>query len=359
MGRESKPLRVTVVSPEPTPYRAPLFDAIAERPEVDLTVIYAARTVARRTWEVEPRHRTLFLRGFGVPGASRILHHDYPITPGVFGALAEAGPDCAVVSGWSTFACQAAIAWCRAKRVPYVLNIESHDEGPRAAWRRAVKGAVVPPVVRGAAGVLVTGTLARRSMLARGARLGRVRVFANTIDVDAWQERAAGVAPRRDELRASFGFGPDDVAVLCVARRAPEKGLDTLEEAVRGAGVPLRLAVVSGLPHERLIEAYVASDVFALLSRREPWGVVVNEAAACGLPLVLSDRVGAAPDLLRDGENGFLVRADDVSAAAEALRKLAKPDARRRMGERSRELMRDWGYGPSIDNFVAAVREAV
>ena len=74
---------------------------------------------------------------------------------------------------------------------------------------------------------------------------------------------------------------------------------------------------------ERIVELYVAADVFALLSEREPWAVVVNEAAACGLPLVLSDRVGAAHDLLRDGENGVLVAAGDVGGAAAALRELA------------------------------------
>ena len=77
------------------------------------------------------------------------------------------------------------------------------------------------------------------------------------------------------------------------------------------------------IPWERIVERYVVADVFALLSRHEPWGVVVNEAAACGLPLVLSDRVGAAFDLLEDGRNGFLVPADDVSAAAGAMRALA------------------------------------
>ena len=170
---------------------------------------------------------------------------------------------------------------------------------------------------------------------------------------------AGKLAARRDELREALGLRPEHVAVLCVARRIPEKGLDTLEQAVDTAGGSLRLLVVSDLPHDRVIEAYAAADVFALLSRHEPWGVVVNEAAACGLPLVLSDRVGAAPDLLREGENGFLVPADDVAAAARALGKLADPETRRRMGERSAEIARDWGYGPSIENFVAAVREAV
>ena len=55
----------------------------------------------------------------------------------------------------------------------------------------------MPRIVRGAAGVLVTGSLARRSMLARGARPEHIRVFANTIDVDAWG-RAGKLAARRD-----------------------------------------------------------------------------------------------------------------------------------------------------------------
>jgi glycosyltransferase involved in cell wall biosynthesis len=111
---------------------------------------------------------------------------------------------------------------------------------------------------------------------------------------------------------------------------------------------------------ERIVELYVAADVFALLSEREPWAVVVNEAAACGLPLVLSERVGAAHDLLRDGENGALVAAGDVAEAAQALRRLAADaELRRTQGARSRELARDWGYGPSVDGFLEAVREAV
>ena len=109
------------------------------------------------------------------------------------------------------------------------------------------------------------------------------------------------------------------------------------------------------------MELYVAADVFALLSEREPWAVVVNEAAACGLPLVLSDRVGAAHDLLRDGENGALVAAGDVDAAAAcaSVSSLRTRELRRAQGERSRELARDWGYGPSVDGFLEAVREAV
>ncbi len=383
-ARDGRATRVAAVFPEPTPYRAPLLDRVAALEEVDLTVVYAAETVAGRTWHVEPRHRAVFLRGARLPGAQAILHHDYHLTPGLPRALADARPDVVVVSGWSTFAAQAAIAWCRVRRVPYVLVVESHDEGPRAGWRRKVKGAVVPRVVEGASGALVTGTLARRSMIARGAPPERVRVFANTVDVEAFGEHAERLAGRRDDLRETLGAGPDDVVVLSVARLVPEKGLDVLIHAVAEAGDPRLLLVLAGsgpererladladvrgarltlagdLEWERIVEAYVAADVFALLSEREPWAVVVNEAAACGLPLVLSNRVGAAHDLLRDGENGFLVEAGDVEAAAAALRRLADdPALRTAYGARSRELAQDWGYGPSVEGFLAAVREAV
>ena len=384
LGRgSSEAVRVAAVFPEPTPYRAPLLDLVAEQPGLVLSVVYAADTVARRTWAVAPRHHAVFLRGVRLPGAWRLVRHDYPVTPGVLRALAEARPDVVVVSGWSTFAAQAAIVWARLRAIPYVLVVESHDVDPRPGWRRAIKGAVVPRVVRRAAGVLVTGELARRSMLARGADPDRIGIFANTIDVDAFAERARALQSSRARLRRELGAAAEDVLVLSVARLAPEKRIDTLLGAVAAAALPELAAVVAGsgpergrlerladelgartvfagdVPWERIVELYAAADVFALLSEREPWGVVVNEAAACGLPLVLSDRVGAAPDLLRDGENGMLVPAGDVRAAADALRRLAgDAELRRRYGARSRELVAGWGYRPSVDAFVAAVRRA-
>jgi glycosyltransferase involved in cell wall biosynthesis len=336
--------RVTVVSPEPTPYRAPLFDRIAER--VDLTVIYAAPTVAGRDWTVPIRHRAVFLRGFRLPGVRRTLRHDYPVTPGVVRALSGSRPDVVVVSGWSTFASQAAVAWSRARRVPYVLHVESHDLDPRPRWRRAVKDTVATRIIRGAASVLVVGSAARESVVGRGAT--NMRVFANTVDVERWIRRAEAL-PREQH---------EGIVVLSVGRDVPEKGFDVVAAAAREAGVELEL-VTGGLDEDQLAQRYVEADVFALLSRHEPWGVVVNEAAASALPLVLSDRVGASRDLLSNGENGFLVPAGDVAAAAAALRQLADDaELRQRMGARSRELVRGWGYEPSVEAFVAAVREA-
>jgi glycosyltransferase involved in cell wall biosynthesis len=370
-----------MVLPEPTPYRTGMLDRVAERPELDLTVVYAARAVQRRAWGVELGHRAVLLDGVQVPGASRVLRHDYPLSVGVFPALRDARPEVVVVSGWSTFASQATIAWCKRTGVPYVLLVESNERDARPGWRRAVKGAVVPSVVAGAAEVLVVGTLAGESMLARGVDPQRVSVLANTVDVDRFAREADALAERRHALRAELGLEVEDVAVLSVARLSPEKGLDTLVRAVHAAGDPRLVLLLAGsgpererlrslaeglgvglvllpdVPWERVVERYVVADLFALLSRHEPWGVVVNEAAACGLPLVLSDRVGAAYDLLEEGLNGAFVPVDDVEAAAAAIRDLAADqERRRRAGAASRAIVREWGYEPSIENLVRVAR---
>jgi glycosyltransferase involved in cell wall biosynthesis len=220
-------------------------------------------------------------------------------------------------------------------------------------------------------------------MAAWGAPPDRIHVFANTIDVAAWGELADRLAARRPELRVALGLSESDVAVLSVARLAPEKRLDTLIRAAAAAAddrlvvvlagsgperrrlaelageLGVRLVLAGDVAWDRIAEAYVAADVFALLSDWEPWGVVVNEAAACGLPLVLADRVGAAADLLVDGENGALVAVGDVQLAGTALRRYADdPSARLAAGARSRQIVATWGYEPSVAAFVAAAQQA-
>src|SRR4029077_11266972 len=99
-GAGPAPTRVVVVSPEPTPYRSPLFDRIAARDDIDLEAVYAARTGGGRTWNVQPDHRATFLNGIALPLAARLVHHAYPVTPGIWRELGRARPDVVVVSGW-------------------------------------------------------------------------------------------------------------------------------------------------------------------------------------------------------------------------------------------------------------------
>jgi glycosyltransferase involved in cell wall biosynthesis len=100
------------------------------------------------------------------------------------------------------------------------------------------------------------------------------------------------------------------------------------------------------LQYGELPAAYRSAGAFVHPARREAWGLVVNEAAAAGLPLIVGRRVGAACELVRDGENGFLVDPDDTEAFAAVLSRVARMGdaARRRMGDASRRIVA--GFGP-------------
>lgn len=375
-------IRVGYIAGEPNPSRGPHLDAIAARPELELTVIYAAYTIHRRPWRIQLGHDSIVLRGPSLP-LGRLLHHDYPLTPQIWCLLERERFDVLVIGGWSLLATQLAIVWARLRDVPYLLISENHFRERRPMWVRALKRLVLPRIVRPAAGFLVTGSLAAEHQVAYGADPAKVTIFPNTVDVQAFERRADELRRRRSEIRRTFGIADDSVVVTQVSRFIPFKGPDEAVEAAARArrlvGVPVHLLLVGegplrvelerraaelGLPvtftgwrgGDDLLAAYAATDVFVLLSRREPWGIVVNEAAACALPLVLTDRVGAAADLLVPGKNGELVRSGDLEGQARAIAKLvADGGLRERYGACSREIVSGWGYEPSVDAFVQCV----
>jgi glycosyltransferase involved in cell wall biosynthesis len=180
-----------------------------------------------------------------------------------------------------------------------------------------------------------------------------------------------------DELRRSFGITDDAPVVLFAGKFDPQKNvgllLDAFEEVRRehdawlllvgdGAMGPEireraaeRVLTPGFLNQSELTHAYAAADVFVLPSVSETWGLVVNEAMNFGLPVVVSDRVGCGEDLVREGENGFVVAHDDPIALADALRALVgNAELRRRMGARSRELVSSYTITACADGIVAA-----
>ena len=249
-----------------------------------------------------------------------------------------------------------------------------------------MKAVVLRQVVPQSSGSLVPGTLARAHAIRYGARPAEITVFPNTVDVTAYRAAAERLSGRRDEIRRGLSIAEEALVILEVGRLIPMKRVEeTLTAVARARSLtarPLHLLVVGDGPlraslearavelglaatftgfreGEPLLQCYAAADLFILLSRRETWGTVVNEAAAFGLPLILTDTVGAAADLLEPGGNGALVRNGDLKGQACAIAQLADDDEfRERAGRRSAELVSSWGYEQSIEPFVAAVRRA-
>ena len=365
--------RILVVSEIPTPYRLPLYARLAERPEIELDVVFCSRDEPDRPWKLEPAlagvpHR--FLNGVSPTVRTRRGTFVYQVNPAAVPLAARGDHDAVVVGGYSVFAEQVAIGVSRLRRIPYLLHSESTLAAARPRLVRLAKQAFVRPAVRGAAAGLAAGSEARRYLVHYGLPADRIRIVPNTIDVAAFGRAADDARSRAAEIREARGL--PERFVLFAGRLIEDKGiLDLLQaQAILGdASLPLVVAgegrlesdvqAAEGVTHvgflqpDSLVELYALAEWTVVPSRREPWGVVVNEALACGSPVIVTDRVGAAADLVVDGVNGRIVPASAPEALAAAL---AGP---RPSGDPARGPIEGWTHEFAAEQFLDAVRLAL
>jgi glycosyltransferase involved in cell wall biosynthesis len=130
-----------------------------------------------------------------------------------------------------------------------------------------------------------------------------------------------------------------------------------VEEEIRTTGAPIHLT--GFLNQSAIPDAYGAADALVLASETETWGLVVNEAMACGLPAVVSDRVGCAADLVTDGETGFVYPCADVPALASRLARLAsEPALVNRLSDAARKRVAVYSVKEAADGLCRAVVRA-
>jgi len=152
------------------------------------------------------------------------------------------------------------------------------------------------------------------------------------------------VHARPEALLLLVGNGTEEAALR---RRVEDQGL---QASVRFIGF---------LSHTELPLLSAVANAFVLPSRYDPWPAAVLEAMSVGLPIVTTDAVGMVPEIVRDGENGLVVPANAPSALANALlRVLSSAPERRRMGDRSLEIVRSWTIQDAVDAFADAVEFA-
>jgi glycosyltransferase involved in cell wall biosynthesis len=162
------------------------------------------------------------------------------------------------------------------------------------------------------------------------------------------------VRKRCSDLVAAFAaLRPGTAAQLLIVGDGEERG--RLEALVRAQGLPnVRFA---GFRNQSELPAfYDLCDLFVLPSEREPWGLVVNEAMNAGRPVVASDAVGAARDLVRHGQSGFVYPVGDVARLRDCLQILLDHrELRLKMGSCARELVDGWGVEATLGGVRAAI----
>ena len=131
---------------------------------------------------------------------------------------------------------------------------------------------------------------------------------------------------------------------------------ESLQAYIAGQGID-HVHFTGFINQNELPKYYGIADVLVLCSETETWGLSVNEAMACGLPIVISDMVGCAEDLVKEGRNGFIYPKGDIIALSESIRRVAEDKkSANSLGMESAKIIEGFTIEKSVEGFIAAAR---
>ena len=358
----SAPLRVAIVTNIPTPYRLPVFEALADDPRLELKVFFCSGREPDRKWDLRgARFKQVYLREKFVNYRDRFIHFN----PDVWGALRLFCPNVVITCGFNPTYLLAYVyaRWYGVKHV-----------------------------------TMTDGTLESEEKLSGFHRWLRCRVFAGTHSFIGASEgsfdlyRTYGIdeadlykshlcanneafytAPTI-EKRYDFIFCGRFVAVknplfaLEVAKQVGIRlgrkivvafvGSGELEAEMRAAAA-MTLEVEAVFPgfarQDELPQLYASARIFLFPTQWDPWGVVANEACAAGLPILVTPVAGSARELVRDGESGFVLPLDLDRWVDAASTLLTDHELYLRFSNCSREQVGEYTY----ENAAKGIRDAV
>jgi glycosyltransferase involved in cell wall biosynthesis len=361
-------VRIAVVVSHPIQYQAPLFRELAGRAEI--RVFFAHRASAEDQAAA----------GFGIPfewdvdilsGYPHAFLHNAARnpnlddfsgcdTPSISGELARGKFDALLLMGWRLKSDWQALFAARRLKIPVMVRGDSHLSTPRSLIKRAAKAAAYPIALRAFDAALYVGEQSRRYWEHYGYPTDRMFFSPHCVDNTWFSARATDGA--RTALRAAHGVSADAKIALFAGKLLPlKRPLDLISAAaaLRRDGLDLSVMIAGSGPLEAQVaeiaalnsvpliglgfcnqsmmpSAYAAADLLVLPSSSETWGLVANEALACGKPVIVSDSCGCGPDLAADGAAGAVFPCGDAEGLAAAMRRLlAEPPSQHAISARA------------------------
>ncbi|HYY57623.1 MAG TPA: glycosyltransferase [Pyrinomonadaceae bacterium] len=284
----------------------------------------------------------------------------------LYSALDDLSPDVVVLPGWGFKETLAGLGWCIGRGVPRVVISDSQPvDSTQSRGKLWLKRLIVSNFQAGFAG----GRPHARYLSALGLAPDRCFVGCDVVDNDffAGESSRSGRKQRRLDgeamLLSCLRFLPRKNIVGVLEVIAGHHGWNwtiagdgaerhEIERRIKTLGLKERVRLLGHVDYKELPRIYSQADAYLQPSLSEPWGLAVNEAMACGLPLVVSDRCGCHEDLVREGVNGFTFDPSRPETLTEALdRLLARKSSWGEMGQSSREIIDGWGPELFAENF--------
>ena len=379
-------IRKTVILTEIiAPYRIPVFNVLAQRTGLDLHVIFLAETdETLRQWRVykdEIRFSYQVLPSW----RWRAGKSSFLLNRGLWSALNKVKPEVLICGGYAYAASWEALLWARRHGVEFVLWSESNRHDARR--RRAAVEWLKTYFLRHCDRFVVPGKASFEYLRSLGAAASNIVTAPNAVDNRWFAAQAESVrsqaAAFREKMRLKLKLKLPLRFILFVGRLVREKGVfdllagyAKLESGVRsevglvfaGDGVAkeelmqqAKLISASAIcfpgfaQREDLAGLYALAEALVLPTHSDPWGLVVNEAMACGLPIIASSVAGCSADLVEDGWNGYVVPPRDLEKLRVAMETVVRqPELRHQMSARSLERIQNYSPEACAEGLAAA-----
>lgn len=377
------PLKLGVLVSHPIQYFVPVYRELARTQGIDLTVLYRTRV------GVDAYHD---------PGFGQTVQWDIPLLDGyahqflsvknslegaewsVISALLRKRFDVLLVHGYNSLTNLLAILVAKLSGTKILMRGDTRLEAHHK--RTGLKPLFKRMVFRWCDGFVAIGSLNRAYYLQHGVPPERVFFAPFSVRNEQFAASSEMRELHRHTFRAELGLDGDSLVVLFASKLIKRKRADDLIRAfarladqfplaslvIVGSGeveanlralaaesVGERVRFMGFRNQSQLPVLYAASDVFVLPADSEPWGLVINEVMAAGIPVVVSNEVGAAPDLVQGQETGFVFPCGNLDELANAMRRLlAEPALRAQMSANAVRLIRRW----DVDECAAGIVNA-
>ena len=393
----AQPVRIAYLVSHPIQYQAPLLRRIAQEPDIDLTVLFGSDFSVRGYKD----------KGFGVAVKWDIpLLHGYkheflpvlrdkatqsitsPISRGILGRLrgrnGGSAYDLLWVHGYGTVNCMQGMLAAKSLGIPVLMRAESWlADRSRSGTKLMAKQAFFAGLEQLVDGVLCIGTLNREYWQHYFGN--RVPLFdmPYAVDNEFFQQKAFEAKATREALQEELGLEAGRPVILFASKLQERKLCCDLLEAYKtlvasdGGPVPYLVIVGDGEMRAQLerdaqgLEGvrfcgfrnqsemprfFDIATVFVLPARHEPWGLIVNEVMNAGRAVIVTNDVGAQPDLVTDGVEGFVYPVGDVATLTEALRRVVwTPGLAEQMGQAGLRRIKTWDFEADV----RGLREAI
>lgn len=377
-----KEYKVALIHNIISPYRIPLFEGLSEHPSIDLSVYFCAKTHGIRKWDI------LESKKFNYEVLSGVALEFYGITyhfnPSVISKLLHGKYDVVIIGGCADFTTQTAFFTSKILKIPVIL----WSEGIESA--QSFLGKVIHPltkhIVKNVDAMVVPGTMSRDFHVKMGAIPEKIFVAPNIVDNNIFIEKSLKIKCDKEIFMQKFNISNKKI-ILFIGQLIERKGVEYLIDAYKilkdeydevclviiGDGDLINqleescankqikdVHFTGWVSEEDKIAYYSIADLFVLPTRRDVWGLVINEAMCCGLPVISTKAAGCAVDMIKPCKNGFIVDVDDVDQLYSAMKEIILNDElAKNMGEKSLEIIKnEYTLKNMVNGFVSAITYA-